>query len=112
MPKNEAEEQALVWTISSQFLSEFKKGIKGHLTTLKAKEQISKTSQHLNHVFEITLEEEYNTEPDEITLKKVLFAITKFEGGSLPGFPSIHSFYYLIDPLLKKLKLPLQHTLN
>jgi hypothetical protein len=30
----------------------------------------------------------------------------------MPGFPSINSFYYLIDPLLKKLKAPLLHCLN
>ena len=86
--------------------------MKGHLTSLKSKEQISKISQHLNSILETTLEEEHRTEPEDITIKKVLFAVTKFEGGSLPGFPSIHAFYYLIDPLIKRLKLPLDHTLN
>jgi vacuolar protein sorting-associated protein 1 len=30
----------------------------------------------------------------------------------MPGFPSINSFYYLIDPLLRRLKLPLMHCLS
>jgi hypothetical protein len=29
----------------------------------------------------------------------------------MPGFPSISSFIYLLDPLLHKIKLPLQHAL-
>lgn len=30
----------------------------------------------------------------------------------MPGFPSINSFYYLIDPLLKRMKNPLLHCLT
>ena len=82
------------------------------MTSLKNREEISKASQHLNHIFDVVLDDEYSSDPEEITIKKVYFAVTKFEGGSLPGFPSIHAFYYLVDPLLKKLRLPLQHSLN
>lgn len=30
----------------------------------------------------------------------------------MPGFPSIDTFYYLIDPLLRKMKHPLVYCLN
>ena len=112
LPKDEAQEQALLWSVSSQFLNEFKRSLKGHLTALKGKEEISKTSAYLLHLLESTLKEEFENTPEGITSEKVYFAIVKFEAGSLPGFPSIHSFYYLIDPLIKRLRLPLLHVLS
>ena len=42
-----------------------------------------------------------------LTDKHIYFSMVKFEGTSMPGFPSINSFMYLIDPLVQKLKFPL-----
>ena len=70
-------------------------------------------ASRVNEDFNTILEEEYEFNPAEILSDKhILFALKKYSAGSLPGFPSISSFLYLLDPLLHKLKLPLEHTLT
>lgn len=38
-------------------------------------------------------------------------AIQLYEGDSIPGFPSIDAFLYLLTPVLEKLKEPAHETL-
>jgi hypothetical protein len=39
-------------------------------------------------------------------------AIKNHQGDSIPGFPSIHAFLYLLSPKLQKLKEPAMDLLN
>ena len=39
-------------------------------------------------------------------------AIKNHQGDSIPGFPSIHAFLYLLSPRLQKLKEPALDLLN
>lgn len=39
-------------------------------------------------------------------------AIKNHQGDSIPGFPSIHAFLYLLTPRLEKLKEPAVELLN
>lgn len=39
-------------------------------------------------------------------------AIKNHQGDSIPGFPSIHAFLYLLSPRLEKLKEPAIDLLN
>lgn len=80
---------------------------------MKCREILSKNSTHIIDKFAELLQDELNTPLAEgLTNKKIYFSIIKYEGNNMPGFPSINSFYYLIDPLLKKLKAPLLHCLT
>ena len=59
------------------------------------------------------LEDEFTTAiPSDLTNQRILFSIRQYEGNNMPGFPSINSFYYLIDPLLRKLRHPLFNCLD
>lgn len=59
------------------------------------------------------LEDEVNAPVAEgLTSERIHFSIRKYEGSNMPGFPSINSFYHLIDPLLRRLRAPLLHALS
>lgn len=47
-----------------------------------------------------------------MTDNKIEFALRKFEGSNMPGFPSISAFLYLLHPLIHQLKTPIELTLN
>lgn len=54
-----------------------------------------------------------STKPTEVYSDiDVKNAIIKHEGDSIPGFPSIDAFLYLLTPLLEKLKEPAFECIN
>jgi vacuolar protein sorting-associated protein 1 len=103
----------MLWEICNTFLIEYKKTIHGHLTGLKCQEALNNNSVHIVESLTTVLDEEYNRPMAEgLTSERIHFSIRKYEGNNMPGFPSINSFYHLIDPLLRKLKFPLMHCLS
>lgn len=46
------------------------------------------------------------------TNEDVNYALTIHEGESIPGFPSIDAFYYLLRPQLELLRDPINETFN
>ncbi len=66
-------------------------------------------------MFEELYEEE--THPDfkitaDLRDEDIERAIKNHQGDSIPGFPSIHAFLYLLSPRLQKLKEPALDILN
>lgn len=48
----------------------------------------------------------------DLTDEDIERAIKNHQGDSIPGFPSIHAFLYLLSPRLQKLKDPALDLLN
>jgi len=48
----------------------------------------------------------------EYTNQMIERAIAMHEGDSIPGFPSVDVFYYLVQPQLEKLREPALDCLN
>ena len=48
----------------------------------------------------------------DLTDEDIQRAIKNHQGDSIPGFPSIHAFLYLLSPRLQKLKEPALDLLN
>ena len=48
----------------------------------------------------------------DLTDEDIQKAIKNHQGDSIPGFPSIHAFLYLLSPRLQKLKEPALDLLN
>lgn len=49
---------------------------------------------------------------DDLKDEDIERAIKNHQGDSIPGFPSIHAFLYLLTPRLQKLKEPALDLLN
>ena len=87
--------------------------MRGHKTSLKCRERLNHNTTYINDQLNSLLEEEFATLiPADLTNQRILYSIRQYEGNNMPGFPSINSFYFLIDPLLRKLKHPLLHCLD
>lgn len=66
-------------------------------------------------MFEQLYEEESNFNfkiSHDLTDADIERAIKNHQGDSIPGFPSIHAFLYLLSPRLQKLKEPALDLLN
>lgn len=113
LPKTANEKQSLLWEMCSQFLNEYKKCLVGQVSVLKCQEKLLKTSSHIQQELCLCLEEESNFKISELLAEnKIEFALRKFEGSNMPGFPSISAFLFLLHPLISQLRTPIEVTLN
>ena len=98
----------------NQFMNEYRKCLEGSIGSLRCSDKLMKTSANLSESLCETLDEELNFKPaDNLSDEKIMFALKKFDSGTnLPGFPSISSFLFLLNPLIQKLKFPLEQTLG
>lgn len=118
LPKDGKEKTFLIWQILRDFTEQYKAAIKG-----KSKEHEEKVDKELKlsigsiikSMFEELYEEEsasgYKVTKD-LSDSEIERAIKNHQGDSIPGFPSIHAFLYLLSPRLQKLKEPALDLLN
>ena len=115
LPANTKEKMHLLWNKITDFTENFKNSIRGKYDasrSTKVSKQLSggaKIKMMFHELYKDFLDkkgtEEYND-------KDIERAIMLHQGDSIPGFPSIDSFLYLIHPLLKRLKEPALELLN
>jgi hypothetical protein len=111
LPREEKEKIHLLWKMITNFTENFKNSIRGKYDgsrSVKVNKELSGGAiikVQFNKLFEnFTKGEKPAT--NEYSDKDIERAITLHQGDSLPGFPSIDAFLYLIQPQLEKLKEP------
>lgn len=118
MPKEGKEKIYLIWKLLTEFTEQYKAAIKG-----KSKDHEEKVDKELKlsvgSIIKSMFEELYEDESakdfkitQDLSDEDIERAIKNHQGDSIPGFPSIHAFLYLLSPRLQKLKEPALDLLN
>lgn len=118
LPKDGKEKIFLIWKILTEFAEQYKAAIKGK--SKGNEERIEKelklsVGSIIKSMFEELYEEESNYNfkiSHDLSDADIERAIKNHQGDSIPGFPSIHAFLYLLSPRLQKLKEPALDLLN
>lgn len=116
LPSNEREKIQQLWTMISTFTDNYKNSIRGKFDPNAPLAKGSKKEKAGGVEIKLTFEKMY----DEIDLpitkayknKDIQDAIMMHQGDSIPGFPSIDAFIFLIHPMLEKLKRPALEAIN
>eukprot|EP00331_Platyophrya_macrostoma_P003937 CAMPEP_0176413694 /NCGR_PEP_ID=MMETSP0127-20121128/4845_1 /TAXON_ID=938130 /ORGANISM="Platyophrya macrostoma, Strain WH" /LENGTH=665 /DNA_ID=CAMNT_0017793511 /DNA_START=36 /DNA_END=2033 /DNA_ORIENTATION=- len=114
LPSDTNGKTRLLWDKITQFTEHYKNFIRGKYDgrTSKLSKEISGGAK-IKMMFHDLYKDFLKDKPTSIYEDKdIQRAIDLHQGDSIPGFPSIDSFLYLIHPLLKKLKEPAIELLN
>lgn len=117
LPVSSTEKMQLLWNMVTEFVQTFKNMIGGRLIKNFQKNE----KQQMNggarvKQFYANLYEEYDDPRFQVTEEysdpDIERAIKQHEGYSMPGFPSVHVFNYLLKPVLSLIKEPAFETLQ
>jgi vacuolar protein sorting-associated protein 1 len=111
LPKDGKEKIHLIWSLLTQFTERYIgeiKGKSGYDVSLKIDKEVRLSTGSL---IKAMFEELYIKESAkdfkisaELRDEDIERAIKNHQGDSIPGFPSIHAFLYLLSPRLEGLK--------
>jgi len=106
----------MVWSLITNFCSNFQNSIKGKYDTKTSHAKISselsggaKIKLMYQDLFSEFLDKRATEHMSDDHINK---AIVLHQGDSIPGFPSVDSFLFLITPLLKRMRDPSLELLN
>ena len=111
MPTDDAGKMSLLWNMINEYCDIFKNALEGKYSAgkrlsflddeggYKIKAKFSKLLEEFTGDYKATK----NYTNDDID-----YALTIHEGDSIPGFPSVDAFIYLLRPQLEKLKDPIE----
>jgi hypothetical protein len=113
LPQDGKEKIHLIWKLLTQFTERYIgeiKGKSGHEVSQKVEKEVRlSTGSIIKAMFEDLYGEQaakdYRVTSD-LRDEDIERAIKNHQGDSIPGFPSIHAFMYLLSPRLSKLKEP------
>ena len=117
LPATTKEKMHLLWSLSTKFTENFKNAISGRYDPkLEALiDQDVSGAARIKAIFSDLyinyLAEDYAA-TDDYTDKDIQKAMIMHEGDSIPGFPSIDAFLYLLQPQLEKLKEPAMEVIT
>lgn len=117
LPTTVSEKLHLLWQMTTTFCENFKNQIRGKydMKSVQVKTDISGASKiraMFTDVYEdFTPEKKYRA-TSGYTDRDIEKALILHEGDSIPGFPSIDAFLYLLQPQLDKLKEPATDLVN
>lgn len=119
LPKDGKEKIHLIWQLLTKFTEKYIgeiKGKSGYDIKQKVEKEVTlSTGSIIKAMFEDLYQEE-SKKDFKITVDlrddDIERAIKNHQGDSIPGFPSIHAFLYLLSPRLEKLKEPAIDLLN
>jgi dynamin 1-like protein len=116
LPSEKHEKMQLLWNMVNEFCASFKNVIGGRVIKQQAGKDKQLTGgariktyyghlyeEYVDHHFSVTAE---YSDPD------IERAIKQYEGYSMPGFPSVDVFNYLLQPELNRLKDPAMDCLQ
>ena len=111
LPKEGTEKMHLLWNMITDFVTIYKNSITGKFDSKRydnshGKKEISGGARIKLHFYSLYKQfNSYNAtaEYTDIDIEK---AIMLHEGDTIPGFPSVDVFIYLIQPQLEKLREP------
>lgn len=117
LPREGKEKIHMLWKLITEFTEQFRAQIKGKYEYNVAKE--SKGTISGGALVKIMFTELYQEFSDPsykvtsgITDKDIQKAIDAHQGDSIPGFPSVHAFMYLLSDPLEKLRKPAHDCLK
>ena len=108
MPTDEAGKISMIWNLLSEFCEIFKHILRGKYDPKRAGYLRDEGGYKVKAIFKNLLEEytgDYNV-TDSYSDADINYAFQSHEGDSLPGFPSVDAFYFLLKPKLEQLKEP------
>jgi len=115
LPSTSKEKMQLLWNMITDFTENFKNNIRGKYDpkrNTKVSGELSggaKIKLMYQDLFSEFLDKRATEHMSDDHINK---AIVLHQGDSIPGFPSVDSFLYLITPLLKRLRDPSNELLN
>jgi len=107
----------LIWQKLAEFTENYKHQIKGKYNPKRVYNVTQELSggsfikEMFNNLFKDQSEKDYKV-TQETSDEDIQRAIDLHQGYSIPGFPSIDAFMYLINPELEKLQQPAIECLN
>jgi GTP-binding protein EngB required for normal cell division len=115
LPVTSKEKMQLLWNMIMDFTENFKNTLKGKYDgrrLAKLTDDISGGAK-IKQMFHCLYSDLYKKNPSEgYSDKDIELAIKYHQGDSIPGFPSMDAFLYLINPVLDKLKEPANTLIN
>jgi hypothetical protein len=113
LPLDEIGKLNLLWTMLSEYCETYKNVIRGKYDSKRLSYVKDEGGYKVKALFKNLLDEfigDYKA-TSNYTDENISYAITIHEGDSIPGFPSIDAFYFLLKPELEKLRDPIQECL-
>ena len=115
LPSTQKEKMQLLWNMIMDFTENFKNTLKGKYDgrrSAKLEDDIAGGAK-IKMMFHNLYNGYYDKKPSEIYKDKdIELAIKYHQGDSIPGFPSMDAFLYLVVPILEKLKEPAVDLIN
>ena len=110
MPTDEAGKMSLLWNMINEFCDMFRKVLQGKVNNKRTNFLEGEGGFKIKILYKKLLEE--FTDDYKATAgyrdEDINYALTIHEGDSIPGFPSVDAFIYLLRPQLEKLKDPIE----
>lgn len=115
LPGGETEKLQFLWQITARFCESFKAQLRGEYDMQSSEthevSSAAKIRQMFNEVYSEFIGKKFKATVD-YSDKDIERAIVLHEGDTIPGFPSIDAFMYLLQPQLERLKEPALDLLN
>ena len=108
MPTDEAGKISMIWNLLSEYCEIFKHLLRGKYDPKRAGYLRDEGGYKIKAIFKSLLEEytgDYNV-TDSYSDADIDYAFQSHAGDSIPGFPSVDAFYFLLKPKLEQLKGP------
>lgn len=114
LPLDDGGKLSLLWNMLSEYCETYKNVLKGkydakRLSYVKDEGGFKVKAMFKDLLAEFT--EDYKA-TSGYTDENINYALTIHEGDSIPGFPSVDAFYYLLKPELEKLREPISDCLT
>ena len=111
MPTDDAGKMSLLWNMINEYCDIFRKVLQGKCNTSKNLNFLEGEGGFKIKILYKKLLEEFTGNYKATagyTDENINYALTIHEGDSIPGFPSVDAFIYLLRPQLEKLKDPIE----
>ena len=108
MPTDEAGKISMIWNLLSEYCEIFKHILRGKYDPKRAGYLRDEGGYKVKAIFKNLVDEytgDYNV-TDSYTDADIDYAFQSHSGDSIPGFPSVDAFYFLLKPKLEQLKEP------
>ena len=110
MPTDDAGKMSLLWNMINEYCDIFRKVLQGKYNNKRINFLEGEGGFKIKILYKKLLEEftkDYKATAG-YTDENINYALTIHEGDSIPGFPSVDAFIYLLRPQLEKLKDPIE----
>ena len=110
MPTDDAGKMSLLWNMINEYCDIFKNVLQGKCNNKRLSFLDGEGGYKIKILYKKLLEEftgEYKATKG-YTDENINYALTIHEGDSIPGFPSVDAFIYLLRPQLEKLRDPIE----